>query len=252
MYKYIYTYDCAWEFISCDTKIRRASIPSVPKFWCHPTADRIHPPLWPVESSLQPHCTFYSLNFTTIAYPACLMEVFIEVSHGSPHDLGTHPSSIFNQRDYETPSIYLPTYTVCVLSSLLLLAAPHLLVGISCHDVLTIPRDAICCSHVLAGKAHRQQARLELWGNWDPNEIPKKHGDLDCKMPWPFGSNLSIRVVQNILGELGDVNGGHHREPQLGGHTVFQRNQLWLQLNMWTKEIPTRKSSNAHACWSFS
>ena len=59
----------------------------------------------------------------------------------------------------------------------------HLLVGIRGHLVLTIPGDAVSCRHVLAGKAHGQQAGLGIW------------------------------VVQDVFGELGDVNGGHHGKP---------------------------------------
>ena len=60
----------------------------------------------------------------------------------------------------------------------------HLPVGIRSHLVLTIPGDAVSCRHVLAGEAHGQQAGLGIW------------------------------VVQDVFGELGDVNGGHHGKPK--------------------------------------
>ena len=44
------------------------------------------------------------------------------------------------------------------------LVNPRLLVGIRCHAILTIPRDAISCRHVFAGEAHGQEARLANLG----------------------------------------------------------------------------------------
>ena len=68
-----------------------------------------------------------------------------------------------------------------------------------------------------------------------------------CPQVFFFRSDLGIWVVQDILGELGDVDGGHHGKPGCGWSMYISkpRKRCRNEKNTWNRQISFTASSTA-------